>query len=75
MADFMNAFNGLSCRTEGEMLCLTTYEWLYGLEPGPFESVAKTALGGALIFIANQYANENNLPVLYLGMYDGENHV
>lgn len=67
---------GLSAlrQLEGKHLCLSIYSWLEEFEPEDFDILAKTILGGALIFVANQYASEYDRPVFYLGMHDEENH-
>jgi len=70
----MKAFNGLSAfkQFEGKALCMNAYKWLESLSHEDFNLFAKNPLGGALIWIANQYANEFNHPVFYIGMYDTE---
>jgi len=67
----MKDFNGLpkAVADKGESLYEDSYFYLASLTVKEFNRYAKTGSGGALMFIANQYAREHDQPVFYLGMY------
>lgn len=49
---------------------LDVYRAIKLLTVDDFNQFAKTPLGGAMMFTANQLANQNDMPVFYIGMYD-----
>lgn len=68
----LKSFNGLPSgfQTAGKTLCMEIYMYLEGMSPKDFNMFVKTPVGGAMMFIANQYAREFDKPVFYNWMYE-----
>lgn len=54
----------------GLELCLSCHNYLSGLAPSQFDELIKTPLGGAVAFIANQYAERCDKQLFYMGVHD-----